>query len=119
MAAEPTLHADEARIKSGTGKVLRSNASLGEAPLFVALFSGFLPGQRLRVEFGPIDRVFNSSNATGVTSICMSIRSISGPLTRPRSRCTLCGLHTQDFVGSFKYPHGHGFMLATNMKRAG
>ena len=45
---------------------------------------------------------------TGGISMCMSMRSISGPDTRPMYRSIANGEHLHGRFGSVKYPHGHG-----------
>ena len=60
-----------------------------------------------------------SSNGTGGTSMCRSMRSSRGPLIRPMYFSTAIGAHLHAFFGSPRNPHGHGFIAAHRMKSAG
>ena len=50
---------------------------------------------------------------------CRSMRSINGPEMRLRYRAITSGLQRHRPEASPAQPHGHGFIAATNWKRAG
>src|SRR5436189_240624 len=60
----------------------------------------------------------NSWYGTLGTSMCRSMRSRRGPLTRPMYFSTCGGVHLHGRLPSPKKPHGHGFIAATRMKLA-
>ncbi len=67
----------------------------------------------------PFRSSLNLSNGTGVTSICISIRSNKGPEILLKYRCISAGEDVTGASGSLKYPLGLGFILATNIKLDG
>jgi len=74
---------------------------------------------RIAADGSPRRSSDNFWNGTRGTSTWMSIRSISGPLTRPMYRSIMFGEHLHGRLGSVKYPHGQGFIAATSMIWAG
>ena len=60
-----------------------------------------------------------SSIGTAGTSMWRSMRSNKGPETRERYRATAAGSHVHRSPSAPYRPHGHGFIAAASMKRAG
>ena len=67
------------------------------------------------------DSAVSASCSAGMdsTSICMSIRSSSGPEMRPRYRRISAGVQRHCCVRLPRLPHGHGFIDAISINRAG